>query len=92
MKKKELDSCSEFQEKMNRETMFRGNLSVRKQKNEQPLLMFGNNKAMLKNFYLPERLGVGQMEKQYWCQKVKAKGLRSQHFSLESAALAYKLM
>jgi hypothetical protein len=67
-----VDSCAEFQEKTNRETTFGGNLSVRKQENERPLLMFGHDKAI---FYLPERVGVGQMEKQYWCQKMKAKGL-----------------
>ncbi len=48
---------------------------MRKQENERPLLMFGHDEAIFKQFYLPERVGVGQMEKQYWCQKMKAKGL-----------------
>ncbi len=70
-----VDSSSEFQDRRNGETKFGENLSVRKQENECPLVMFRHDKTIFKRFYSPKRFGVGQIEKQCGCQKMKAKGL-----------------
>ena len=43
-----VDSCTEFQERMNSETKFGGNLSMRMNKEEKPLIMFGHDEAIFK--------------------------------------------
>jgi hypothetical protein len=47
-----VNSCTEFQERMNNETKFGGNLSVRMNKEEKPLIMFGHNEAIFKQYLL----------------------------------------
>jgi len=46
-----VDSCSDFQERMNKETLFGRNLSVRKEENEQQLLIFGYDEANIQAIF-----------------------------------------
>ena len=70
-----VDSCSEFQEKMNRETTFGGNLSVRKQENERPLLMFGHDEAIFKQFLLTRKSWCGPNGETVLVPKDEGQGL-----------------
>jgi len=54
-----VDSCKEFQERMNSETKFCGKLSVRMNKEEKPLIMFGHNKAIFKQYLLTKKSWYG---------------------------------
>ena len=46
-----VDSCSDFQERMNKETLFGGNLSVNKEENERQLLIFGHDEANIQAIF-----------------------------------------
>ncbi len=54
-----VDSCTEFQERMNEVTKFGGNLSVRMKKEEKPLIMFGHNEAIFKQYLLTKKSWYG---------------------------------
>jgi len=46
-----IDSCQIFEEKANKETKFGGWLSVRKAEEEKPLIMFGHDECIFKQFH-----------------------------------------
>jgi len=54
-----VDSCTELQERMNSETKFGENLSMRMNKEEKPLIMFGHNKAIFKQYLLTKKSWYG---------------------------------
>jgi hypothetical protein len=54
-----VDSCTEFQERMHSETKFGGNLSVRMNREEKPLLMFGHDEAIFKQYLLTKKSWYG---------------------------------
>jgi hypothetical protein len=54
-----VDSCTEFQERMNSETKFSGNLSVRMNKEQKPLIMFGHDEAIFKQYLLAKKSWYG---------------------------------
>ncbi len=60
-----VNSCKEFQERMNEALKFGGNLILRMKKEENPLIMFGHNKAIFKQYLLtklvPKDDGQGVM-------------------------------
>jgi len=47
-----VDSCYLFQDKMNEETEFRGNLSICLEQQECPLTIFGHDKCIFKQFHM----------------------------------------
>jgi hypothetical protein len=65
-----VDACREFQEKMNKETKFGGNLSVRLKKEENPLIIFGHDEAIFKQYLLMKKHSMVQMEYLCWYQKM----------------------
>ena len=50
-----VDSCETFQERMNKDTIFGGNLSVRMKKDEKPLIIFGHDECIFKQYLLTKR-------------------------------------
>jgi hypothetical protein len=54
-----VDACRDFQEKMNKETKFGENLSVRLKKEEKPLKMFGHDEAIFKQYLLMKKAWYG---------------------------------
>jgi hypothetical protein len=50
-----VDSHQEFQDIMNKETEFGGNLSVRMQRGERPLIMFGHDECIFKQYLLTKK-------------------------------------
>jgi hypothetical protein len=54
-----VDSCTELQERMNSETKFGENLSMRMNKEEKPLIMFGHNEAIFKQYLLTKKSWYG---------------------------------
>ena len=52
-----VDSCSLFQDEMNNETIFGGNLSVRKPQNSKPLIIWGHDECIFKQYLLTKKIG-----------------------------------
>ncbi len=50
-----VDSHQEFQDKMNKETELGGNLSVRMQSGKRPLIMFGHDECIFKQYLLTKK-------------------------------------
>jgi predicted HTH domain antitoxin len=54
-----VDICHLFQDRMNERTKFGGNLSVRLAKEEKPLLMFGHDESIFKQYLLTGKAWIG---------------------------------
>jgi len=52
-----VDDCHIFEERENNETKFGGNLSVRRKKKEKPLLMFGHDECIIKQYTMTGKHG-----------------------------------
>ena len=50
-----VDSCSKFHEEMNKESIYGGNLSVRKKVDEKPLVIFGHDECIFKQYALTSK-------------------------------------
>jgi len=54
-----VDICHLFQDRMNERTKFGGNLSVRLAKEEKPLLMYGHDESIFKQYLLTGKSWIG---------------------------------
>ncbi len=50
-----VDTCNILEERPNNETKYRGKLSVRKAQDEKPLIMFGYDKCIFKQYTMTNK-------------------------------------
>ena len=86
-----VDSCSEFQVRMNEETEFGGQLSVRKEEHERPLLMFGHDEAIFKQFLLTKKSWCGPNGETVLVPKDDGQGLMISAFQSREFGFGYHL-
>jgi len=82
-----VDSCHKFEEKANKETKFGGWLSVRKAKEEKPLIMFGHDECIFKKFHTTNKSWKAPNGKTVLIPKDDGQGVMISGFSPENLAL-----
>ncbi len=87
-----IDLCKEFQERMNEETKFCGNLRVRMNKDEKPLIMFGHDEAIFKQYLLTKKSWYGPYGMSVLVPKDDGQGVMISAFQLRELGFGVKLM
>jgi hypothetical protein len=59
-----VDTCKEFMEKMNKESEFGGNISVRSNPNKKPLIVFGQDECIVKQYSFTQKSWNGPNREQ----------------------------
>jgi len=59
MVKYHVDSCYLFQDQMHEETEFGGNLSAHLEQHDHPLIIFGHDKCIFKQFHMTKKAWMG---------------------------------
>jgi hypothetical protein len=77
-----VNAYREFQEKMNKETKFGGNLSVRLKKEEKLLIMFGHDEAIFKEYLLMKKAWYGPVGKSLLVPKDDGHGVMISAFQV----------
>jgi len=70
-----VDACKVFSEKMKQETEFGGNLSVRFPHNNKPLIVFGHDECIFKQYALTKKSWVGPNGKSVLVPKDEGQGV-----------------
>jgi hypothetical protein len=76
---------------LNEGTKFRGNLSVKKHENERPLLMFGQDKAIFKQFLLTKKSWCGPNGETVLVPKNEGQGLMISAFQSREFGFGFQI-
>ncbi len=66
-----LDTCNLFEEEMNAKTQFGGNLSVRRDKNKERIILVGHNECIFRQYALTNKSWVGPQGQKPLHQKIR---------------------
>ena len=59
-----VDTCKEFMNKMNKESVFGGNVSVRSNPEKRPLIVFGQDECFVKQYFFTHKSWNGPNREQ----------------------------
>ena len=92
MVKYHVDACKVFLEKMKQETEFGGNLSVRFPDNNKPLIVFGHDECIFKQYTLTKKSWVGPNGKSVLVPKDEGQGVMISAFQSREFGFGVDLM
>lgn len=69
-----VDLCHVFQDRLNEKAKFGGNRSVRLSKEERPMMLYGHEELILKQYLLIGKTWIGSNGEKQKPQKMKVRG------------------